>query len=309
MLGDRFYMRESADYNRSSAMIIFWSLVVIFILQGVDGFYNPVDPTQREALRGHIFQHLGLSLDGIRHGYVWQLITFQFMHAGVFHLVFNLFSLFFFGKALEETLGTRRFLQVYFGAGIAGGVLQIVCTWLFCAWHFYPAKYAMVDTVGASAGIMGVIALYALINPYQVITIWGIFPIRAMWYLVAAGLISFYFTIIPVGAAAHAAHLGGILFGIAYSKWFMHSDWSFPKLRLRFRQNPKPQELVTTPASGGGFWKKTKLIPPEEEIPSGDFISKEVDPILDKIHAHGMQSLTDRERRILEAARAKMSRR
>jgi membrane associated rhomboid family serine protease len=253
-------------------------------------------------LRGHVFQHLGLSLNGIKHGYVWQLLTFQFMHAGVWHLVFNLFSLFFFGKALEETLGTRRFLQAYFGAGVAGGALQVLCTWLI-----YPAWYAKVDTVGASAGIMGVIALYAMINPYQVITIWGIFPIRAMWFLVAAGLISFYFTIIPVGAAAHAAHLGGILFGIAYAKWFMHSDWSFPKLRLRFRQEPKPRELVSTPA--GGFWKKAKAIPPLEDIPSGDFISKEVDPILDKIHEHGMQSLTDRERRILEAARAKMSRR
>jgi hypothetical protein len=156
---------------------------------------------------------------------------------------------------------------------------------------------------------MGVIALFALINPYQVIMVMGIFPIRAMWFLVASGLISFYFTIIPVGDAAHGAHLGGILFGLAFSKWFMHSDWSFPKLRLRFRQNPKPQELVTAPANASGFWKKAKSMPPEEDIPQGDFISKEVDPILDKIHAHGMQSLTDRERRILEAARAKMSRR
>jgi hypothetical protein len=224
------------------------------------------------------------------------------MHAGIFHLVFNLFTLFFFGKALEETLGTRRFLQAYFGSGIAGGLLQVLCTGLL-----YPTPYAHVDTVGASAGIMGIIAVYAMINPYQAINIWGIIPVRAMWFLVAAALISFYFTIIPVGATAHAAHLGGLIFGVAYAKWFMDNDWSFARLRLRFHHDPKPRELVTTPA--GGFWKKSKSISADEEIPSGDFISKEVDPILDKIHAHGLQSLTDRERKILEAARAKMSRR
>jgi membrane associated rhomboid family serine protease len=302
MLGDRFYMRESAGYNRSSSMVIFWSLVIVFIFQGIDGYYNPVDPRLREAVQGRVFEHLALSLDGIRHGYVWQLITFQFMHAGVLHLLFNLFTLFFFGKALEETLGTRRFLQAYFGAGVAGGLMQVLCTWLI-----YPSAYSHVDTVGASAGIMGIIAIYSMINPYQAINIWGIFPIRAMWFLIAVALISFYFTIIPVGATAHAAHLGGIIFGVVYAKWFMDSDWTFPKLRLRFRREPRPRELVTTPA--GSFWKKSKSMPPEEDIPSGDFISKEVDPILDKIHAHGMQSLTDRERRILDAARAKMSRR
>ena len=303
MLGDRFYMRETAGYNRSSAMIIFWVLIGIFILQGVDGYYNPLDPMRREALQGRIFEHLGLSLEGMQRGFIWQLLTFQFMHAGVLHLIFNLFTLFFFGKALEETLGTKRFLQAYFTSGVVGGLLQ-----LLCIWALYPPFFAKVDTVGASAGLMGIMALYAMINPHQTISIWGIFPVRAYWLLVAVGLISFYFTIIPVGATAHAAHLGGILFGVAYAKWFMDAEWSFPWLRrLRFRQSPKPRELVTT--GGGSFWKKTKPMPPEEDVPSGDFMSKEVDPILDKISAHGMQSLTEQERRILEAARAKMAKR
>ena len=270
-------------------MAIFWSLIVVFIFQGSDSYYN----------RARLFRYLARRLDGQRRRY---LVTYQFMHAGVMHILFNLFALFFFGKALEDTLGTRKFLQAYFGSGIAGGLMQVIITAAL-----YPKAYAHHDTVGASAGIMGIIAVFAMINPYQAINIWGIFPIRAMWFLVATALISFYFTIVPVGGVAHAAHLGGLLFGVAYAKWFMHADWSAFTAKFR-RTTPKPRELVTTPA--GAFWKKPgKPMPPEEDIPSGDFISKEVDPILDKISAHGIQSLTERERRILEAARAKMSKR
>jgi hypothetical protein len=86
----------------------------------------------------------------------------------------------------------------------------------------------------------------------------------------------------------------------------MNNDWRFPK--INFRRAPRPRELVNAPA--GSFWKKAKPRPDDEPpLPTGDFITKEVDPILDKISAHGIQSLTDRERRILEAARAKMAKR
>jgi hypothetical protein len=80
----------------------------------------------------------------------------------------------------------------------------------------------------------------------------------------------------------------------------MHSDWHFP--RISFRRRPKV--FVHTRPSPG--WQAQKE---RAELPSEEFISQEVDPILDKISAHGIQSLTERERKILEAARAKMARR
>jgi membrane associated rhomboid family serine protease len=292
MIGDRFYMREPTGHNRSAGMIVFWSLVVVFFLQGIDSVYNA----------GRVSHYLSLSLNGIKHGYVWQFLTFQFLHAGMLHIIFNLFTLYFFGLAIEQVFGTRRFLQIYFGAGLAGGVLQMLLTAIL-----YPADHATAEIVGASAGIYGLIAVAALTNPYQSITFWGIFPIRVIWYLTAMGLISLYFTILPVTKVAHAAHLGGILFGLAYVKWFLNNDWAFP--RFEFRGADRERELVSTP--GGSVFKKSKpkAMPPEEDIPAADFMSKEVDPILDKISAHGIQSLTDRERRILEAARAKMAKR
>jgi len=106
---------------------------------------------------------------------------------------------------------------------------------------------------------------------------------------------------------AHAAHLGGILGGLAYLKWRHGLGvplFSWP----RFRRALPRRELVTARSARSSFWRKesSKLA---DDLPPAEFISREVDPILDKISAHGIQSLTERERKILEAARAKMSKR
>jgi len=100
---------------------------------------------------------------------------------------------------------------------------------------------------------------------------------------------------------AHAAHLGGILAGFAYLRWGSLAE----KLFVRRRVRPRPRELMKVHLPKSGGWHKSE----SEDVPPGEFISREVDPILDKISAHGIQSLTPRERKILEAARAKMERR
>ena len=72
----------------------------------------------------------GLSLDGIKHGRLWQLITFQFMHSvpWPWHLLGNCLGLYFFGRSIEEALGRGRFLRLYFACGLLGGVLQLATT-------------------------------------------------------------------------------------------------------------------------------------------------------------------------------------
>jgi len=282
-------MREYSPRSYSSAMILFWSIMGAFLLQQIDLRYN----------YGGMHRYLVLSLPGIKHGYLWEFFTFQFLHSGWFHLFFNLFALWSFGRGLEQILGTRQFLISYFLSGAVGGALQLVFGMIG------PGVWGSA-TMGASAGICGMMAIFATIDPHSTISVWGM-PFRARPFMIGMAALSVFFILVPVDATAHAAHLGGILFGVAYAKWFMHADWSGFTAKFR-RATPKPRELVTAPA--GPFWKKPgKPMPPEEDIPSGDFISKEVDPILDKISAHGIQSLTERERRILEAARAKMSKR
>ena len=290
MLEDRSYMREFNPRTYSAAMILLWTNLAIFILQEINRTY----------IRSPIELYLMLSPAGIAKGYIWQLVTFQFLHADLWHLAFNLLGLFFLGRAVEDMIGTRRFLQVYFLAGTFGGIFQVLLGFIFGGPFAIPV-------VGASAGVFGITAVFGTLQPEATILFMFI-PMRAKVLVVVSALIAGFYVLVPSPSSygvAHAAHFAGIAAGVAYVKWFMNNEWALPK--IRFRREPRPRELVSTPS--GGFWKKPKSMPPEEDVPSGDFISKEVDPILDKIHAHGIQSLTEQERRILEAARAKMSKR
>jgi membrane associated rhomboid family serine protease len=290
MLEDRSYMREPTERNYSAAMILLWVNIAIFVLQEIDRTYihSPVE------------WYSMLSPVGIKHGYVWELFTFQFLHADLLHIGFNMLALFMFGRAVEEMIGTRRFLQAYFLAGTLGGIFQVLLGFVFGGPFAKPV-------VGASAGVFGITAVFGMLQPESPI-FFNFIPMRAKFLVLFSGIIAGFYVLVPSPTSwgvAHAAHFGGIITGVAFVKWFLNNDWRLPNFRLR--RAPRPRELVGAPA--GGFWKNPKGIPPEEDIPSGDFISKEVDPILDKIHQHGLQSLTEKERRILEAARAKMSKR
>jgi len=119
--------------------------------------------------------------------------------------------------------------------------------------------------------------------------------------------ISIFGIIRPIGNVAEGAHLGGLLAGIAYVKWIVQGNLSFPWPSFRFPRR-RERRLASAPSAKRSFWQQHKL-PDDADLQSAEFISREVDPILDKISAHGIHSLTERERRILEAARARMAKR
>jgi membrane associated rhomboid family serine protease len=293
MLEDRSYMREAdAPRSYSATMILIGINVAVFVLQEIDRTY----------IKSFAETYFMLSPHGLARGYVWQLLTFQFLHADLLHIAFNMIGLFFLGRAVEDMIGTRRFLQAYFLSGTIGGIFQALLGFIIGGPFALPV-------VGASAGVFGITGVFGTLQPEATI-LFNFIPMRAKYLVWFSAIIAGFYVLVPSPTSwgvAHAAHFAGIAVGVAYVKWFLNNEWSFARFRFRVRREPRPRELVTMPA--GSFWKKPKPMPPEEDIPSGDFISKEVDPILDKIHAHGLQSLTERERRILEAARAKMSRR
>jgi len=297
MLEDRDYMRSGEGprvplgLTAPVNIILIISLVIAFALQQIVTVYSHFP----------IKDYLALSTDGLRHGYVWQLLTFQFLHNGGMHLVYNLIALWFFAGYVEERLGKLNFLKLYFLSGIAGGILQSLLGFVFPV-HFGGT------TVGASAGIFGIVAAYATLEPEGMILVSFILPIRAKYLLYFSAGIALFSTIVPWDpGVAHAAHLGGMLFGVAYIRWGRTAEQNLSPWH-HFRARRRKRELVKAASIKPG--KLRRLLPKTEtsvDLMSDEFIAQEVDPILDKISAHGIQSLTDRERQILQSARTRMT--
>jgi len=305
MLDDRSYMKSSPLERRPVTVMLIVVLVAIYLIQVFlplffKGF-SVIDWFGLSLGRGDI--DLGLRGHGIKQWYLWQLFTFQFLHEAPmpFHVLFNCLGLYFFGRAVEDVLGRAGFLRLYFLCGFFGGVVYLAATWIL--------RLPDASVVGASAGVMGLLAAYATLFPMRDVTIFVfIFPVtlRAKYLFWGALVLSAYGTVVPFGNIAHAAHLGGILMGLAYIRWGVQAQNSFNWRPFQTRQ--RKRELVKAASVKVTKWSRPKN-KSLDELPPEEFISREVDPILDKISAHGIQSLTPRERQILEAARAKMEKR
>jgi membrane associated rhomboid family serine protease len=293
-------MRESTwrGAHLSSTVVLVVANVVFFLLQQVDRVFND----------GAVTAYLVLTQSGLSQGYIFQLFTFQFLHGGFLHLLFNLITLWFFGRAVEHRLGAKRYLQLYLASGVIGGLLQVGLGFAFPG-HFG----ANGGVVGASAGICGLIAAFAALDPDQIVLLNFFIPLRAKWlFLISLG-ISLFFVLVPSRPAAHdrglmiahAAHLGGLLTGWAFVRFWRTGRLRLPKLRSLFG---RPRKIVRLPRSVSltRASSRRRDVPAAEDLPPAEFMSQEVDPILDKISAHGIHSLTEREKRILEAARQKM---
>jgi membrane associated rhomboid family serine protease len=286
-------MRRPAFRSAWSATVVLLVVnVVAFILQSLLSQFSgfPVD------------DWFALSVEGLRRGFVWQLLTYQFMHGGWLHLLLNCWAIFVFGREVEAMLGRGRFLALYFSSGVIGGVFQALAGVLL------GGRFTA-SVVGASAGAFGLVAAFAMLYPEQPVMLFP-FPLslRAKFLLLFSGLIAVLGLILPMGNVAHAAHLGGVLTGMAFVRLALHWNWRWHWPRFQRSRSQPVRPLVHAQRRPAVLWSQ-KQGGLDEDLSPDEFLSKAVDPILDKISAHGIQSLTERERRILEAAREKMVRR
>ena len=293
MLEDRAYMRNNPyQPQRSATFILIMINIAVFVVQSLAEAYTSL-PVEK---------YFYLSPNGLKSGFIWQFFTFQFLHGGPLHLLFNCLVIWFFGREVEEALGQKTFWKLYLICGVAGGVLQVLFQ-VVLAFATNSSGLFQGEVIGASAGGLGLIAAFATLFPERVITLllFFILPVslRAKTLLWISFGLALFGMMIPKDDIAHAAHLGGIIAGILFIKQISHGGlWSFSKLMPR-RSRPRStmgEVSVHRP-------KRPANVEPE------DFIRNEVDPILDKISAHGIHSLTAREREILDRARKQMGQR
>ena len=195
---------------------------------------------------------------------IWQPFTYMFFHGGVWHVLINMFVLWMFGSELERIWGRDRFLKFFFITGVGSGLI----TMLF-------SLQSMTPVVGASGSVYGVLLAYGLTYPNRRVYLYGIIPIKSIWFVFGIGLMAFLSSFNNISEISHLTHISGMLIGYLLLKKPIHwtSLWfNIRKRTLEYRVMKEEKKLV----------EKNK-------------IENDVNKILDKINREGYDSLTENE--------------
>ena len=175
----------------------------------------------------------------------WQIVTHMFMHAQHYidksmvkhieftHILFNMYGLYVFGSAIENYLGTKRFLIYYFFCGIGAFFLHMGVSYFECfdfqnlAINYKISDSLFIPVVGASGAVMGVMIGFAILYPNaELMLLFPPIPIKAKYFVLIYGAIEFYMAMRqnPDDNVAHYAHLGGMLFGYLLLKYWQKNS-------------------------------------------------------------------------------------
>lgn len=225
--------------------------------------------------------------------YVWQLVTYMFLHGGLGHIFFNMLMLWMFGMEIENLWGSRKFLVFYFIAGISAGLANLFIAPLFTGTG---------PTVGASGSVYGVLVAFAMMFPNRYVFLYFFVPVRAKYLITFFVLLELFNGVFGSSQGiAHIAHLGGAVIGALWV--FLDMRGVIDRmLRGLDSRSVKPGRSVwagDTTAREAKFYEMTpthKTPVDENEILASQ---KTIDEILDKISVSGYSSLTESEKRIL----------
>lgn len=212
----------------------------------------------------------------------WTPLTYMFMHAGIFHILFNMLWLYWIGQIFEEYLGNKRTIGVYLLGGLTGAIFFVAAYNIF---PFFAPVLAGSTVVGASASVMAIIVATATLLPDYSISLILLGPVKLKWIALFYVILDFL-SIAGPNAGGEFAHLGGALFGFIYIKQLQRgNDW--------------------IGAIAGIFKKRSKMkvvSRNSDRNASGKPRQDEIDRILDKITESGYESLSKQERETLSRA-------
>ena len=202
-------------------------------------------------------------------GYLWQIVTYMFLHGSFLHILFNMLFLWMMGSEIERYWGSREFLKYYLITGCGAGLVSVIVQ---------PGLTTPI--IGASGAIFGLIIAFALAFPEREILLYFFIRMKAKYFAVlVGGLEILALLLMPRAPIARFAHLGGLLIGFLYIKrerWFHFIRRGGRSMQARIteaRAERERQSLLRT--------------------------RHEMDRILDKINTEGMGALTERERTFL----------
>lgn len=283
-LEDREYLRDS-DYEPpvrrggrawSMCAMLIAANVVVFLLQLL---------TASTAGESAVEELLILNVDDFfGRVQVWRILTYAFCHsrAELFHIVFNMMTLYVAAQLVLTVLQEREFLWVYLFGAIFAGLTSLI---------FYAFQDPGAQILGASGAVLTALTLAAIYHPRQKLLLMGILPLEMRWLL--ALFIAYDLMPLLSGAqtgTAHSAHLGGVAFGFLYHK----AGFNFTRFFAGMQQNSRVRRAR----------RNLKVFSPDNDSRLG----AEVDRILSKISESGEASLTASERRTLAKASRELRR-
>jgi membrane associated rhomboid family serine protease len=278
---NRDYLRdEGSAYGRSfggGLQVVKWIIIVnvaVFVLQVV-------------TVNSHVITDaLALSPGSVLERFqIWRLITYAFCHDPytVWHIFFNMYILWIVGRRLESQYGSREFLMFYMTAAVVSGLTYLLLELILAR----PGS-----VIGASGAVSAAFILYAIHYPYEKWRLFFVFPIEVRWLCLAYLVFNIHPVLLELGGGgvggnvAHAAHLGGYLFGFLY----YHQRWNLDETFSGLKQMKLPRRR-----------RKSHLKVYQPQRDSAE-IEIRTDEILQKISEQGEASLTDEERAILADA-------
>ncbi len=289
MLSDRNYygnpIREKQNSTHMSfvAMLILAN-VAVYILQT---FLPPVEipvstPDGMQIMKtDKISESFSLVSTAVRSGQIFRVFTYMFIHGGFGHILFNMWGLYLFGSLLESKIGSMRFISLYFLSGLLGAAF-----WLSFNWS------SPIPCIGASGALFGVIIATAMFFPdLQIMLLIPPIPMKLKTFAVVYVVAEIFFEMTSIdGGIAHIVHLGGGLGGYIFVALFCRGGTtgigSFFK-----RQNDRLDKNLNSEG-----WS----------IKAESVSQKELDRLLDKISAQGINSLSEEEMETLRRAREEM---
>ncbi|MBU6365804.1 MAG: rhomboid family intramembrane serine protease [Gemmatimonadetes bacterium] len=265
---------------------------------------------QATLLGSHVIEWLGYRAGDVGAGRPWTLLSYQFVHGGLLHLVLNLWTLWLFGPRVEMAMGRGTFTWFYLWCGVGG-------------WAVHALLHAGGGTlVGASAAILGVAVAYATRWPDDEVLFFGVVPMKVYWLVVFMALVNMLSAVTDTGVGggtAYLAHLGGMAAGWLFLR--TPGSGSLDRFRQGISHAPdhgdeppravpktvRSREADDIVAQSRAALGRSRVVAPRGEArepvraaPVPDAVAP-LDAVLDKIAAEGMESLTPSERLLLDA--------
>lgn len=236
----------------------------------------------------------------------WSIFTYMFLHEGIFHILFNMLFLFWFGQLIHQFLGSRKLANLYILGGLAGAVFYVL---IYNLAPYFSQSVGSSLMLGASAGVFAIVVGAATLSPNTTFFLLLLGPVKIKYIAIFYVIISFANSA-GANAGGELAHLGGALLGYLYIVQLRKGiDWGVPIQKVgiffedlfsRRKSNVKVSYRKAKTTSGGGFssFKKSSK-PTPTPTNSGEATQEEIDKILDKIAARGYEALNKEEKRKL----------